>query len=148
MTTVQDDKIIAAGRRWIGTPYLHQASMRGVGADCLGLIRGVWRDLLGHEPEAVPPYTPDWSEPARNEVLWNAAGRWLRPCGSREPSPGRVLLFRMREGGVAKHLGIAAMREGALTVIHAYSGHGVVESPLSDPWLRRIVATFAFPLGD
>ncbi|MGB3409057.1 MAG: peptidase, partial [Jannaschia sp.] len=27
----------------------------------------------------------------------------------------------------------------------AYSGHGVVESPLSAPWRRRIVARFEFP---
>ncbi|EDZ47445.1 conserved hypothetical protein [Rhodobacterales bacterium Y4I] len=29
--------------------------------------------------------------------------------------------------------------------IHAYAGHGVVESPLSPPWQRRIVARFHFP---
>ena len=29
--------------RWIGTPYRHQASLKGVGCDCLGLVRGVWR---------------------------------------------------------------------------------------------------------
>lgn len=148
MTALRDEAIVSAARQWLGTPYLHQGSVRGAGADCLGLIRGVWRDLLGQEPEAVPPYTPDWSEPTRDEALWHAAGRWLHPSLSCEIRPGHVLLFRMREGGVAKHLGIAAMREGSPTLIHAYSGHGVVESPLSEPWLRRIVATFAFPLGD
>ncbi|RMD92718.1 MAG: peptidase, partial [Alphaproteobacteria bacterium] len=29
--------------------------------------------------------------------------------------------------------------------IHSYSGHGVVENPLSEPWARRVVARFAFP---
>ncbi|MEM9842167.1 MAG: peptidase P60, partial [Pseudomonadota bacterium] len=37
-------EVIEAARAWLGTPYRHQASRRGVGADCLGLIRGVWRD--------------------------------------------------------------------------------------------------------
>lgn len=143
-----DDRVVTAARSWIGTPYRHQASVRGAGADCLGLIRGVWRDLLGQEPEAVPPYTPDWSEPARDEVLWSAAGRWLCPRPGTTPADGLVLLFRMREGSVAKHLGIAAPGACGPSVIHAYSGHGVVESPLSEPWLRRIVATFAYPLGE
>ena len=32
---------------WIGTPYRHQASRKGVGCDCLGLVLGVWRELYG-----------------------------------------------------------------------------------------------------
>jgi hypothetical protein len=51
----------------------------------------------------------------------------------------------MRDGGVAKHLGLAAEIGAQATFIHAYSGHAVVESPLSAPWRRRIVARFAFP---
>src|SRR5215207_7343246 len=36
------EQIVAAARGWIGTPYHHQASVKGVGCDCLGLIRGLW----------------------------------------------------------------------------------------------------------
>ena len=61
------------------------------------------------------------------------------------PAPGQVVLFRMRAGSVAKHLGISAARDGLRTFIHAYSGHGVVESALTEPWERRIVARFEFP---
>jgi hypothetical protein len=39
--------IIAAARSWLGTPYAHQASLKGVGCDCLGLVRGVWREVQG-----------------------------------------------------------------------------------------------------
>jgi NlpC/P60 family putative phage cell wall peptidase len=138
-------RIVDEARGWIGTPYVHQASVRGAGADCLGLLRGVWRAVVGREPEAVPPYTPDWGEPLRDEVLARAAARWLvaRPLG--DEAPGDVLLFRMRDGGVAKHLGIAAEVGARATFVHAYTGHGVIESPLSAPWRRRIVARFAFP---
>lgn len=139
-------RAVAEARAWIGTPYRHQAARRGAGADCLGLIRGVWRALYGGEPEAVPAYTPDWSEPAREEALWQAALRHLVPRQGRTPVFGDVILFRMREGAVAKHLGIAAgTAGGAPSFIHAYTGHGVVESPLSAPWARRIAACFAFP---
>ena len=57
--------IISEARRWIGTPYCHQASVQGAGADCLGLLRGVWRVIYGAEPETPPPYTPDWAELGR-----------------------------------------------------------------------------------
>ncbi|WP_103255798.1 peptidase [Tabrizicola aquatica] len=141
------DAIVAEAREWIGTPYLHQASVKGAGTDCLGLLRGLWRKLHGAEPEAVPPYTEDWAQPGRREVLLHAARRWLleRPLSSE--APGDVLLFRMRNGSIAKHLGVQSETGPHARFIHSYTGHGVVESPLSQPWRRRIVARFAFPEG-
>ena len=138
-------RLVAAARGWIGTPYLHQASVRGAGADCLGLVRGVWREVIGPEPVDLPPYTPDWSEPARDEALWRDARRHLVPRPAGALPPGGVILFRMRRGAVAKHLGIVGRGGAAPSFIHSYSGHGVVESALSAPWARRIVAQFDFP---
>lgn len=143
--STHSDRIVTAARGWIGTPYRHQASCRGAGTDCLGLLRGVWREVLGHEPERPPAYSMDWSEPSRDEALWRAAQRHLRPKPIHDAAPGDVLLFRMRDGAVAKHLGIAGRVGTAATFIHAYSGHAVVESPLTPPWARRIVARFSFP---
>jgi NlpC/P60 family putative phage cell wall peptidase len=137
--------VVAAARDWIGTPYLHQCSTRGAGCDCLGLLRGVWREVIGPEPEAIPAYTQDWSEPQGEERLWRAALRHLTPKPLTEEAPGDVLLFRMREEAVAKHLGLQARTGPEASFVHAYSGHGVVESALTPPWERRIVARFAFP---
>jgi len=135
---------VVAARDWIGTPYVHQASVKGAGCDCLGLIRGVWRQLYGDEPQAIPSYSADWSEPQGDERLWRAAARHLSRARGPEVCCGDVLLFRMRPGAVAKHLGIAAGPPQSPTFIHAYTGHGVVESPLSAPWRKRIVARFVF----
>lgn len=139
------DEIVSAARGWLGTPYRHQASCKGAGCDCLGLLRGLWREVLGVEPETVPAYSMDWSEPAGDEQLWRAAERHLRAKPLGEDAPGDVLLFRMRAQGVAKHLGVAAQVGVQATIIHAYSGHGVIESPLTPPWRRRIVARFELP---
>lgn len=138
---------MAEARRWIGTPYLHQASVMGAGTDCLGLLRGVWRALYGQEPEEVPPYTDDWAEPSQREVLAEAGARWLYPKPVMQAAVGDVLLFRMRDGAVAKHLGIQSVCGSGARFLHAYTGHGVIESPLSQPWQRRIAARFAFPEG-
>lgn len=138
---MNEAEIVSVARRWLGTPYRHQAATRGAGCDCLGLLRGVWRELGRSEP-CVPPYSPDWDEVAREDVLQRAARMYLLEAPTSDLAAGRVLLFRMRHGAVAKHLGIAS---GSDRFIHAYCGHGVVESPLSDPWRRRIVAVFRFP---
>lgn len=136
-------EIVAQARGWIGTPYIHQGSTRGAGADCLGLVRGIWRDVLGAEPEAPPPYTPDWSEASGEERLWAAALRYL--VAREGLAPGAVILFRMQRSAVAKHLGIVSQTGAQPAFVHAYSGHAVTESPLSQPWARRIVAVFDFP---
>lgn len=138
---------IAEAKLWIGTPYLHQASVRGAGADCLGLLRGVWRRLYGEEPQAVPAYTEDWAEPDHREVLHEAASRWLVAKPLPDAAEGDVLLFRMREGSIAKHLGLQSHVGAHPQFIHSYTGHGVIESSLSVPWQRRVAARFCFPEG-
>jgi NlpC/P60 family putative phage cell wall peptidase len=141
------EKAIGEARLWLGTPYRHQASARGTGADCLGLLRGIWRSLYGDEPEAVPAYTEDWAEPSRQETLLEAAHRWLVPCDLEKECPGQVVLFRMRHGSIAKHLGLQSETGAHPRFIHSYTGYGVIESSLSLPWKRRIVARFCFPEG-
>jgi NlpC/P60 family putative phage cell wall peptidase len=139
-------RIVDLARVWIGTPYLHQGSLRGAGTDCLGLLRGLWREVYGTEPQDVPAYSADWSEASGDEVLWRAASRWLQPQPLDQQALGDVLLFRMRAGGIAKHLGIQSGTDSA-AFIHAYTGHGVIESALTAPWRRKIVARFSFPSG-
>lgn len=139
------DVALAHARDWLGTAYVHQASAKGAGCDCLGLLRGIWRGLYGAEPELPPAYSPDWSEASRQERLWDAAKRHLIQQPTGVEAAGQVLLFRMRDGAVAKHLGIMGTIGSAPTFVHAYTRHGVIESPLSAPWRRRIVARFSFP---
>ena len=135
-------RIVAEARRWIGTPYHHQASLQGVGCDCLGLVRGVWRGCVGAEPEAPGPYSPDWAEALRVESLALAAGRHLSPVALDKWRPGDVLLFRWRAHVPAKHLAIAASRS---TMIHAHDGACVAEVAVTDWWLRHLAFVFAFP---
>ncbi len=140
--------IVDEARDWLGTPYVHQASTKGAGTDCLGLLRGVWRAQIGQEPEEVPIYSMDWSEPQGEERMWVAAQRHLTEKPIADLAPADVVLFRMRDAGVAKHLGIVTGIGAVPRFIHAYSGYGVVENALSDPWRRRVVACFEFPLED
>jgi NlpC/P60 family putative phage cell wall peptidase len=70
--TLTRSQIVGETRDWIGTPYQHQASLKGVGCDCLGLVRGVWRAVIGEEPERAPPYAPGWAEAASGEPLADA----------------------------------------------------------------------------
>ena len=135
--------VVSTARGWIGTPYVHQASTKGAGTDCLGLVRGIWRELYGPEPERMPAYTSDWGEIGDDELLMTGAARLLLP--TTEDVPGVVLIFRMRPDAIAKHMGILAETGPEPRFIHAYHRHGVVESPLSAPWRARTAGRCSFP---
>ena len=142
----EPELIVAEARRWIGTPYWHQASLCGTGTDCLGLVRGLWRSLYGTEPRQVPAYTRDWGEVGEAEPLMEAARALMHEVPQDAAGAGDMLLFRMRRGAVAKHLGILTSDAvDAPAFVHAYDRVGVVESPLSLAWRRRVAAAFRFP---
>ena len=136
---------VSIARTWLGTPYHHQASLKGVGTDCLGLIRGIWRELYGAEaPEALPAYTRDWAEAQGRETLIEAARRHLVEIPRFEARPGDVLVFRWRRGSLAKHCAILSK---PTAIIHALEGAPVSEVALSPWWRRHTAAAFRFPGG-
>ena len=100
------ERIVLTARGWLGTPYRHQGCRRQVGCDCLGLVRGVWRELYGEEPEKPGAYASDWAERSAVDRLAAAARRHCRERRDRGMEPGDILLFRWRPGLPAKHVGI------------------------------------------
>ena len=136
------DRVVAAARGWLGTPYHDQASIKGVGCDCLGLARGVWREVVGPEPTTVPPYSRDWGEVGRREPMLEGALAWAIPVALDEAAAGSLILFRMRAGAIAKHCGILT---GPDSFIHAYDRIGVIEEHLTTAWRRRLVFAFNYP---
>lgn len=133
---------VRIARGWIGTPYVHQASVKGAGCDCLGLLRGVWRELHGEEPEAMPPYSADWAEASGAETLRDALARHLRPIPREALGPGDVALFRMQARGPAKHCGIVAERDGRPSLIHARQNKRVSEEAFTHAWRRKLAFAF------
>jgi NlpC/P60 family putative phage cell wall peptidase len=139
--------IVAIARGWLGTPYRHQAWLKGVGCDCLGLVRGVYAEAYGRPAEMPPPYSRDWAEAARRETLIEAAERHLEPIDPPTVGPGDILIFRLRPGAMAKHCGIVSEATSGVPVrmMHAVEGAAVCEVNLSPWWRRRVAAAFRFP---
>lgn len=134
--------IVAEARDWLGTPYRHQGSLKGVGCDCLGLVRGVWRALLGDEPEPVPAYSPDWAEAGGRELMAAAAGRHFVAVEASRIGEGDLLLFRWRPGLPAKHAGLILTPR---RFIHAHEGAVVAEAPLDGWWRAHLAGAYRWP---
>jgi NlpC/P60 family putative phage cell wall peptidase len=146
-------RVIAEARAWIGTPYRHQASLRGIGCDCLGLVRGVWRAVHGAEPEAPPPYSRDWAEASGSETLRDAAARHMRAVPLADLAPGHLVLFAFAANLPAKHCAIvvtqAPLWTGSqqlrpMTMVHACDGHPVAEVAFVPWWRKRVRFVFSF----
>ena len=104
MTDVFDrTDIVAEARAWIGTPYRHQASLKGVGCDCLGLVRGVWR---ARDRRRAGARAALCARLGGGDAARGAGGRARRHLDRRSPwpqfEPGDVLLFRWRAGSAGQ----------------------------------------------
>lgn len=142
-------RVLAIAETFLGTPYRHQGSSRGIGCDCLGLVRGIWRELYGDDPEVPPPYGQDWALHAPGEPLLAAAERHFGPPLALDiREPGDLVVFRWKNEAPATHAGILAgpdPESGGETFIHAYEQASVVRSPLVPSWRRRIAGVYRFP---
>jgi NlpC/P60 family putative phage cell wall peptidase len=142
MAPIERERVVAIARTWIGTPYHHQASLLGVGCDCIGLVRGVMRELYGKEPQDLPPYPRDWGDSNGSEDIIEAGRRHLIEVPLVDMGPGDVIAVRWRAHLVAKHTMIVSFGGRA---IHAYNKAPVSEIHLSDWWRARIAVVFKLP---
>ncbi len=137
--------IVAVARSWLGTPYRHQGCLKGVGCDCLGLVRGVWQEIHGHEVRQIPPYSRHGRDVEGAERLLEAAATYLVPrnvpvTGNLE-FPGSVVLFQLHGKLPPRHCGIIVQDNG---FIHAQERLGVIVTPFNRSWRRRVHSIYDF----
>jgi len=136
--------IVAEARAWLGTPFHHQARLKGVGVDCAGLVIGVGRTLglmpLGFDVTGYPR-VPDGADVQR------LAAQHLRPISQQDLQPGDVVLIAF--GPNPQHMGIVGnYLHGGLSLIHAVGDGGhdkVLETRLAFYSSMKFVAAFALP---
>ena len=136
-------KIETVARSWIGTPYRHQCSVKGKGADCLGLVRGIWGELYGQSVSGLYDYDPFWFQHSQEERLLEGLERNLNPID--QIQSGCVLCFRLFAHRPASHLGVVVGFENSFALIHSLPRRGVVEVPFTQSWASRCAAQFSFP---
>jgi NlpC/P60 family putative phage cell wall peptidase len=128
-------EVIAEAKEWIDTPFHHQASVKGVGTDCGGLVRGVYNRLGVETPNCPVDYARTPSNDRLRQIILNYAVR------TSTPKPGDIILFVLLKE--PQHVGILTDRN---TVIHAYEpNRKVIEHRLDDKWKRRIESYYTYP---
>jgi NlpC/P60 family putative phage cell wall peptidase len=114
---LRGELVAAQAREWLGTPFIWQASQRGVGCDCKGLLWGVARELGFPEAESLYAKVADYSptRPVPSALLKQGFAAIFDPV--EEMRPGDVLLVKL--GNRASHIAIVS---GEGRAIHAQIG--------------------------
>ena len=128
-------QIVEEARSWVGTRYHHQQSVKGVGCDCVGLIRACG-ELVGVK------YTDNWNyaRTPHPSTMLQLLDKYLVKKSISTIKPGDVICFRIESDPC--HL---ALFTGA-GIIHAYAKtvRKVIEHELTLYWSERVVRVYKF----
>lgn len=135
------NQIVAEARSWLGTPYHHQAALKGIGCDCIGLLKGIYA-AFGGVVDLPADYSPSWHVHRAEERLREGLSRYGTEIPLLSARPGDILLFGIGKGPAAHG---AVLIEPDI-MIHAYAEAGaVIASRLAGRWLAWRRSAFAFP---
>jgi NlpC/P60 family putative phage cell wall peptidase len=135
------DALIAEARSWLGTPWHHQAALKGVGCDCIGFVRGVAEPFVGPVPIALD-YPATWHLYRADPRLYSGFKARAEEIVPEDARAGDVLLFGAGKGP-AHHCAYVTPNGG---LIHCYREAGaVVEHGLSPWWRAKLRHTFRLP---
>lgn len=139
----QRELIVNEARDWLETRWQHQASLKGVACDCIGLITGVAREL-GIKEAAQWDGDPRHGYGRQPEpgTLLAACADYLQPIQMNKVGLGDILLMRFRQD--PQHFAIVSAL-GPMYIIHAYAqARRVVENRVDALWQSRIVRAYRF----
>lgn len=129
--------IAMEAKSWVGTPYVHQARLKGVGVDCIGLVLEVGRNL-----GVVDFDYADYSMMPDGVTLMERVRKHFVPGGS--PMPGAIGVFKWRVH--PQHFCVFGECNGVLTIIHAWQRTDrCVEVSFDKVWRGRLASVWHFP---
>ena len=137
-------QVVAEARTWIGTRWHHQASIKGVGSDCIGLVAGVARTLgiVGGDEFAVDPAVRGYGREPDPDMLLAACARYLEPVHLPEVQLGDILLLRF--SSEPQHFALISQRNPDY-MLHAYAqARRIVENRIDAVWRSRIVRAYSY----
>ena len=141
--------VVHEARTWIGTPFHHQARVKGAGVDCLGLVWGTGETCAVMPAVSATDAKPFWRFYGRRpnpSVMRECLAKFLVEIPRDQVQPGDMAWTHWNEVRMPIHMSIFADHpQGGLSVIHAMWDMGVVEHVLADAFNDRIVACWRYP---
>lgn len=127
-----DNRIVEEARLWLGTPWHHNARLRGVGVDCVQFAMAVL-EACGAPKKSYDNY---YRQPKGNSLL-DAIDELSYSSRTEEIKAGCILIFEI--AGVPHHVAIATSET---TMIHADQRVGKVVEHSIGGWVRKLAAIY------
>jgi cell wall-associated NlpC family hydrolase len=142
------ESLVVEADTWKGTPWIHQQSMKGVGADCLGFLRGMAR-FVGVSDLPFQDYMRI-SDENHAEKGWKMIRlldeNLLRLPDKYAARPGDWFAFTDELTKLPQHVAMVRKFEGGIyQVIHATLNHGVTFNRLDRRFMNRIHSAYQVP---
>lgn len=134
----QREQLIAAARRRIGLPFLHQGRTDN-GADCIGFAGLILADI----GIALPPLRTDYGRTPSAKKLESELVRFLgEPIPLVSMEPGDIV--SMKWFAESNHIGLVTPHpERRFGLIHSYkNATRVIEHGMDSIWLSRITGVY------
>ena len=133
------DQVVAEALSWIDTPFVHAAEVKGVGVDCVHLVKAIGQKYALVQDGDLPAYgtTPDPKQ-MREEL-----NKHLDPIPFKAVREGDLLWFWAER---LLHLGIV-VESDPLSIVHAHNGRSrqeVILTRVIGEWRRNIVGCFRY----
>lgn len=138
------DQVFSRALEWVGTPWKHNQSTKGVGADCVGFLWGLGTEL-GIE---LPPLN-NYSRIPEGDGLINHLDQLLIRQNKIILQPGICLAFNTfnikQRIGNARHVGLLINYRRLIHAVYQSQGTGSVIVNNIGKWEHRIVAAYKLP---
>jgi hypothetical protein len=98
LTDQQREHIVEVAKYWYGTPYRGWTCLKGIGADCGQLLKGVYMEA-GHQPADGVPTPLDYSLQVslhrKSMEYINIIEKYMREIPESEVKPGDVVVYKL-----------------------------------------------------
>lgn len=140
--------VVDEARAWLGTPWAHQASRKGLATDCIGLVVGVARALgirEATEYDAAIDLRGYGRQPDPIALL-AATDKYLQRIDVAEARVGDIYLLRFERDPM--HFAILSRLDPPY-IIHAVELRGgVVEHRVDHIWRSRIMRAYRYKVSE
>lgn len=139
-------EITNEGRKWVGTPYQHQARVLGAGVDCVQLLLAVGLPTGAMVLDDEFARNKEWHNYSRTpnpRALMAFCDRYLHRIPKESFKLADILVFAWRPH-MPQHFGIVSSWEPK-RMIHAYSSvQWCAEHSFDHEWKDRHVASYTW----
>lgn len=132
-------EIIKTAREYVGTPFVHQARLKGIGVDCIGLVTGIGKDLglINYDHVVYPRYSSNG-----DQLMFHMRKAFVEIDVDKRQPADVIIYWTDKNSKHPQHL--AVLTDNG--IIHTYDRvKKVVETPSHPTWDDRITHAFQWP---